>query len=118
MVNFRKAKWVPYHLQGEVQADLTWCNLSYDETTGMGLFLIKFAPGAASIAHEHLDFEEFVVLDGDIRDSDGTLYRPGDCVSLRPGSRHLSVAGKKGVITAVFVRGGFRTLSPREKVHL
>jgi quercetin dioxygenase-like cupin family protein len=115
MVNFRKAKFRPYHLQGEVQKDLTWYNLSYDERTGMGFFLVRFAPGAASIPHEHLDFEEFVVLEGEITDSDGTVYRSGDCVSLRPGSRHVSVS-RTGCISAVFVRGGFRTLGPRERL--
>jgi quercetin dioxygenase-like cupin family protein len=114
-VNFRKAEFKPYHLQGEVQKDLSWYNLSYDEKTGMGFFLVKFEPGATSIPHEHLDFEEFVILEGEITDSDGTVYRAGDCVSLQPGSRHVSTSGK-GAISAVFVRGGFRTLSAREKV--
>jgi len=116
IVNFRTAKFEPYHLQGEVQADLSWCNLSYDEKTGAGFFLVKFEPGASSIPHEHLDFEEFVVLEGELTDSDGTVYRAGDCVSLKPGSRHVSVS-KKGLISAVFVRGGFRTLSAAEKVN-
>jgi quercetin dioxygenase-like cupin family protein len=115
VVNFRTAKFKPYHLQGEVQSDLSWVNLSYDEKTGVGFFLVKFEPGAASIPHEHLDFEEFVILEGDITDSDGTVYKAGDCVSLKPGSRHVSVSSN-GAISAVFVRGGFRTLSPGEKV--
>ncbi|MGH6717931.1 MAG: cupin domain-containing protein [Alphaproteobacteria bacterium] len=115
MVNFRKAKFQPYSLQGEVQSDLSWCNLSYDEASGDGFFLVKFEPGATSIPHEHLCWEEFVVLEGDIRDSDGTVYKAGDCVSLRAGSRHVSTS-KTGAITAVFIRGGFRTLAPREKV--
>lgn len=116
MVNFRDATFEPYSLQGEVQKDLTWCNLSYDEATGEGMFLIRFAPGGRSIPHEHLGFEEFVVLEGEIEESDGTIYRPGDCVSLKPGSRHFSVS-KTGTVTAVFVRGGFRTLDAREEVH-
>jgi uncharacterized cupin superfamily protein len=103
-------------LQGEVQADLSWCNISYNEKTGDGFFLVKFEPGAKSIPHEHLNWEEFVVLEGDIRDSDGTVYQAGDCVSLKAGSRHVSTS-KSGAVTAVFIRGGFRTLSKREKVN-
>jgi quercetin dioxygenase-like cupin family protein len=115
MVNFKSAKFETYSLQGRPQDDLSWHNLSYDQKMGQGFFLIQFKPGGQSIPHEHLGFEEFVVLAGEIRDSDGTVYRAGDCVSLAPGSRHVA-ASPKGAITAVFVRGGFRTLSANEKV--
>lgn len=116
LVNFRSAEYQPYSLQGEPQKDLTWCNLSYDEETGEGIFLIRFAPGGRSIPHEHLGFEEFVLLEGEIEDSDGTVYKAGDCVSLKPGSRHFSVS-KTGSTSVVFVRGGFRTLDERENVN-
>lgn len=115
LVNYRKAKFQPYYLQGEVQPDLSWYNISYDEATGDGFFLVRFEPGATSIAHEHLAWEEFVVLEGEIRDSDGTVYRAGDCVSLRAGSRHVSTS-PTGSVSAVFIRGGFRTLAAGEKV--
>lgn len=115
IVNFRSATFDTYSLQGRPQPDLTWSNISYDERTGQGFFLIRFAPGGRSIPHEHLDYEEFVVLEGEIADSDGGIYRPGDCVSLPPGSRHFSVSAE-GCITAVFVRGGFRTLDEDESV--
>lgn len=115
VVNYKTARFQPYSLQGEVQKDITWCNVSYDEATGQGLFLVKFAPGGRSIAHEHLDFEEFIILEGDLTDSDGTTYRQGDVVSLRPGSKHFSTS-RKGLTALTFIRGGFRTLSPREKV--
>ena len=31
MVNLDSAEFVPYGLQGSVQSDLTWCNVSYDQ---------------------------------------------------------------------------------------
>ena len=115
MVNFKAAKFEVYSLQGRPQDDLAWHNLSYDDKTGQGFFLIRFKAGGTSIPHEHLGYEEFVVLKGAIEDSDGTVYRTGDCVSLAPGSRHVS-ASASGAIVAVFVRGGFRTLTRGEKV--
>jgi quercetin dioxygenase-like cupin family protein len=115
VVNYRTARFKPYALQGEIQKDLTWCNVSYDAKTGQGIFLIKFAPGGTSIAHEHLDYEEFIVLEGDLTDSDGTTYRQGDVVSLKPGSRHFSVS-HGGLTALTIVRGGFRTLRPKEKL--
>lgn len=114
-VNYRTAVFETYGLQGMPQEDLTWCNISYDEGTGHGFFLIRFAPNGRSIPHQHLGFEEFVVLEGEITDSNGRTYRTGDCVSLPPGSRHFSTSAT-GCVTAVVVRGGFRTLDPEEAV--
>jgi len=112
-VNWKEAKFTTYSLQGEPQRDLTWCNLSWDDATGSGLFLIRFAPGGISIPHEHLAREEFVVLEGELEDNDGHIYRAGDCVSLAPGSRHFT-RSRTGATSAVFVHGGFRTLDAGE----
>jgi hypothetical protein len=113
VVNYRTASFETYYLQGKPQPDLAWCNISYE--AGHGMFLVRFAPGATSIAHEHVGHEEFVLLEGELVDSDGTVYRSGDCVSLRPGSRHYS-SSPSGCVAAVFVRGGFRTLEQGENV--
>ena len=113
VVNFRKAPFEVYSLQGKPQKDLLWYNISYDEKTGSGFFLVHFEPGAISIPHEHLAFEEFVVLEGEFIEHDGTVYRPGDCVSLSPGSQHCTKS-ETGATAAVFVRGGFRTLRSDE----
>jgi quercetin dioxygenase-like cupin family protein len=112
-VNWKDAKFTTYSLQGKPQRDLSWCNLSWDDATGSGLFLIRFAPGSISIPHEHLAREEFVLLEGDLEDNDGHIYRTGDCVSLAPGSRHFT-RSRTGAISAVFVHGGFRTLDAAE----
>ena len=112
-VNWKNANWTTYSLQGKPQEDLTWHNLSWDAKTDSGFFLIKFAPGGVSIPHEHLAYEEFVVLEGELEDNDGHVYRAGDCVSLAPGSKHFT-RSKTGATSAVFVRGGIRTLPAHE----
>ena len=116
VVNVESAEFIPYGLQGEEQSDLSWCNISYDDKTGQGSFLIKFRPGGISISHEHVGYEEFLVLDGEVEDSDGHVYKQGDFASLRPGSKHFSVS-HTGCTVAVFIRGGFRTLDDGEPVH-
>lgn len=115
VVNFKEATFRSYGLQGTDQSDLQWCNISYNEETGDGAFIIKFDPGGVSIEHEHLGFEEFVLLEGDLTDHDGHRYKVGDVVSLPGGSRHRTVS-ENGAVVAVFVRGGFRTLSDGEKM--
>ena len=56
------------------------------------------------------------VLDGEVEDSDGHVYKQGDFASLRPGSKHFSIS-HTGCTVAVFIRGGFRTLDDGEPVH-
>jgi len=113
VVNYKGADFNVYSLQGEPQKDLTWHNLSWSDKDDSGFFLIKFAPGGVSIPHEHLGFEEFVVLEGELTDHDGWVYREGDCVSLPKGSWHFT-RSEMGATVAVFVRGGFRTLDESE----
>ena len=94
----------------------TYCNISYDAEAGEGFYLVRFAPGAGSTPHEHVGYEEFLVLDGTLTDSDGAVYRRNDFVSLKPGSKHVSVSDD-GATLAVFIRGGFRSLDENEDVH-
>ena len=113
VVNYREADFVTYGLQGEPQADISWHNISWSDTDNSGFFLAKFAPGAVSIPHRHLGWEEFIILEGELTDHDGHVYRQGDCVSLPRGSRHWS-SSKTGAIVGVFIRGGFETISEAE----
>lgn len=93
-----------------------YCNISYDPSSGEGCYLMRMAPGGSSAPHEHLGYEEFLLLDGEMHDSDGTVYRSGDFVSLKPGSKHVSHS-PGGCTLAVFIRGGFRPLGEDEPVH-
>ncbi len=113
VVNYKEADFETYSLQGKPQADLSWHNISWSDKDDSGFFLIKFDSGGVSLPHEHLGTEEFVILEGEIVDHDGWVYRPGDCVSLAKGSRHFS-SSDTGAIVAVFVRGGFATIGADE----
>ena len=112
----------PHRMQRAVSDDrpacpgATYCNISYDAEAGEGCYLVRFAPGTGSTPHEHIGYEEFLVLDGTLTDSDGTVYRRNDFVSLKPGSKHVSVSAD-GATLAVFIRGGFRALGEHEDVH-
>ena len=113
VVNIHDVEFQTYSLQGEPQKDISWYNISWSDEDNSGFFLIKFAPGGVSIPHEHLGFEEFVIIEGELVDHDGWVYRAGDCVSLTKGSQHYT-RSDTGAKVAVFVRGGFRTLDEGE----
>ena len=61
-------------------------------------------PGAKSLFHEHTGFEEFLVLEGELIDPDGQIFKPGELITFQPGSKHSSYT-KNGCLLLVFMRG-------------
>ena len=101
VVNAHTTEFLPYDLEGPVQPEMSWLPVSYDRETGEGCYLMRMQPGAVTIAHEHRGMEEFLVLEGDLVDSDGRVFTAGDFVSYRPGTRHNSWT-EGGCLLAVF----------------
>ena len=62
---------------------------------------MRLAPGARTIAHAHPGYEDFLILEGELTDSDGRVLGRGDFVSYPPGSRHHSSTAT-GCVIAVF----------------
>ena len=79
-----------YDLEGPVQPEIGLLNLSYDRARGEGVYFMRMAPGAVTITHTHAGFEDFLILEGEVIESDGTVLRAGDVVSYAPGTRHNS----------------------------
>ncbi len=88
-------------MEGPVQPEMSWLPVSYDDETGQGTYLMRMEPGAVTIAHDHAGMEEFLVLEGDLVDSDGTTFGPGDFVSYEAGTHHNSWT-EGGCLIAVF----------------
>ena len=99
--NAHTTPFLEYDLEGPVQPEMSWLPVSYDRETGQGSYLMRMEPGAVTIAHEHQVMEEFLVLEGDLVDSDGAVFGPGDFVSYEAGSRHNSWT-EGGCLLAVF----------------
>ncbi len=99
--NVQTTPFLPYDMEGPVQPDLSWLPVSYDEKTGQGTYLMRMEPGAVTIAHDHAGMEEFLILEGDLVDSDGTKFGPGDFVSYDAGTHHNSWT-ENGCLIAVF----------------
>ena len=109
IVRTGEAPFRPFDRYGKRVPGLTWLDVSYDDASGHGCFLVRFAPGARSLPHEHTGIEEFLVLEGELVDSDGSVFRRGDFVSFPPGSRHWSEA-PGGCLIAIFLRGANRLI--------
>ena len=78
--------------------------ISYDRATGNGCYFMRMQPGAVTVPHVHAGTEDFFILEGDLVDDDGTVFKAGDFVSYAPGTRHNSWT-ENGCFIAVFEWG-------------
>jgi anti-sigma factor ChrR (cupin superfamily) len=101
IARFDSSDFVPMTAFGGTEGTMTWHNVSFDPATGRGSYLMVMAPGASSTPHRHDGAEEFFVLEGELFDFDGQVYRAGDFVRLEPGTTHtsLSPGGCKLLVT-------------------
>jgi len=94
-------KFERYDLEGPPQPEMEWLPISFDRASGQGCYLMRMAPGAVTIPHDHPGMEEFMVLEGDLVDSDGTRFGPGDFISYGPNTHHNSWT-RTGCVIVVF----------------
>lgn len=99
--NLHTSPFREYDMEGPVQPETSWLPISYDLETGQGCYGMRMEPGAVTIAHDHDGMEEFLVLEGDLVDSDGKVFGPGDFVSYEAGTHHHS-STVGGCLIAVF----------------
>ena len=110
ITNLYNVEFVPFNNYGVVVPGMSWHKMSYNkEKGGLGTDVLKMEPGAKSQPHEHTGFEEFLMLDGELIDPDGKIFKKGDFVSFDPGSKHSSYT-INGCLVLVFMRGINRLL--------
>ena len=105
ITNLYDIKFLPFDNYGIVVPGMSWHKISYSkENGGQGTYVLKMEPGAKSLPHRHTGFEEFLMLDGELTDLDGKIFKKGDFISFEPGSKHSSHT-KNGCLVLVFMRG-------------
>lgn len=92
IADFEPQDFAPMQMQGLPDQDVVWRNISFDQETGQGSYLMMMAAGTRCNPHRHEGPEEFYMVEGDLRDHDGCLYTAGQFISLEPGSEHFSVS--------------------------
>tara|TARA_B100000579_G_scaffold313379_1_gene262845 strand:+ start:56 stop:400 length:345 start_codon:yes stop_codon:yes gene_type:complete len=109
IVNIDNLNFKPFDNYGKSIEGMSWHKISYDKKKGQGTYVLKMEPGAKSIPHEHINYEEFYMLDGELIDIDGKVFKKGDIVSFEPGSQHSSYT-KNGCLILVFMRSRNKTI--------
>jgi anti-sigma factor ChrR (cupin superfamily) len=114
IINTGDENLIPYDRYGSPVPGMSWLPLSGERLNDQfECFLLRMDAGARSTPHEHTGFEEFLVVDGELVDCDGSSYRAGDFVRFSPGSRHSSHA-PRGCTLLVMLRGRNRALGDDE----
>ncbi|WP_135504870.1 cupin domain-containing protein [Roseovarius aestuariivivens] len=88
----------------ESEPGTSFLKLNPDQPKDVGFYVYRMAPGARSTPHRHGGAEEFLILDGELIDNDGTVYRQGDMVWLAAGTEHSSYT-ETGCLIAVYAEG-------------
>ena len=97
-------KFEPFDNYGPIVPGMNWHKITYNKETGQGTYILKMDPETKSLHHEHTNYEEFLMLDGELIDSDNKVFKRGDFVTFEPGSSHYSYT-KNGCLILVFLRG-------------
>ena len=97
--------FIPFDNYGVTVPGMSWHKISYNkENGGQGTYILKMEPGAKSLPHKHKGFEEFLMLEGELIDPDGKIFKKGDFISFEPESSHSSHT-INGCLVLVFMRG-------------
>jgi anti-sigma factor ChrR (cupin superfamily) len=90
IANIRAAEFTPWDSEGVTESGTSILQLNAGQPKGVGFYIYKMEPGARSAPHRHGGAEEFLMINGELIDNDGTVYRPGDVVWLAAGTEHTS----------------------------
>ena len=110
VANIKTAKFQSFVTEGAEVPGQSYLQLDETFPPGAGFHIYRMAPGSTSQPHEHTCHEQFLVLEGELMDNDGTVYRAGDFVLLANGTEHSS-STVTGCTLAVFIQTPERNLA-------
>ena len=111
--NIHDTEFQPFPESDQFSRGETYIQLDDTAAPGTGFHVYKMAPGATTVPHEHTGDEHFLVLEGELTDHDGYVYKTGDLVLLRQGTIHNS-STKDGCTLAVFIASAEVGIEPSE----
>ena len=96
-------KFEPFDNYGSAVPGMSWHKITYSKESGQGSYILKMNPETKSLPHQHKNYEEFIMLDGELIDPDNKVFKKGDIVTFEPDSNHSSYT-KNGCLILVFMR--------------
>ena len=104
VANIYSAEFKPFiYEDGKAYGDSILQN-DADLPLGTGFHVYRMPAGMTTRAHRHNGHEQFLILDGELIENDGTVFKKGDLVWLRDGTEHCSTT-PNGCLLAVHIVG-------------
>jgi anti-sigma factor ChrR (cupin superfamily) len=90
IANIHKAAFTPFVYPDGVALGDTVLQLDNSRALGEGFHVYRMPAGMTTRGHRHNGNEQFLILEGELHESDGTILRAGDLVFYRDGTEHNS----------------------------
>lgn len=104
VVNIHDATYKPFVYDDGVALGDEVLQLDDGKPLGIGFHVYRMAPGMTTRPHRHNGDEQFLILEGELHENDGTIFRKGDLVWLRDGTEHCSFS-PEGCLLAIHIAG-------------
>lgn len=104
IANIHTAEYRPFVYPDGVALGDEVLQLDPGKPLGLGFHVYRMPAGMTTRGHRHNGHEQFLILEGELHESDGTILRAGDLVFYRDGSEHNSYT-PDGCLLAVHIVG-------------
>ncbi len=109
VVNIYKDDFEPFCNENGPSTNESILQINSHDRQAVGFHVYRMQPGTTTTPHEHTQDEEFLVLEGELQDNDGYVYKTGDLVWLKKGTQHSSHS-EHGALLAVYIGAAEKTL--------
>lgn len=104
VANIYEAEFKPFVYDDGVQLGDTVLQLDKSQPIGVGFHVYRMPAGMRTRGHRHNGDEQFLILEGELIENDGRVFKKGDLVWLRDGTEHNSYT-PNGCLLAVHIAG-------------
>lgn len=102
IANIKEAAFTPFVYPDGVALGDEILQLDTDKPLGEGFHVYRMPAGMRTRSHIHNGHEQFLILEGELIEDDGTVFRTGDLVFYRDGTEHNSYT-PNGCLLAVHI---------------
>ena len=104
IANIHQAAFEPFVYPDGVALGDAVLQLDKGQPLGVGFHVYRMPAGMTTRGHRHNGHEQFLILEGELHESDGTVLRAGDLVFYKDGTEHNSFT-PQGCLLAVHIAG-------------
>ena len=102
VANIHEAAYTPFVYPDGLALGDAVLQLDKGRELGTGFHVYRMPAGMTTRGHRHNEHEQFLILEGELHESDGTILKAGDLVFYRDGSEHNSYT-PNGCLLAVHI---------------